>query len=364
MVRRLIRIQPIPDLRLSFAQWMGSHHWVIWAAGILVVIFTLYYRVQGFFLRDHLPVRLVVYASSIQEEVLSQGIFPAFEESWEAETGRDLIIEGIFGPSEVLARQINTGAPADIAIFSHAHPVTMLRFGKLIDRDTQPIIIGCTPIVIVTRPGNPKNIGNFSDLSQSGLDIIHANPNDSGIGQWALLAEYGSLLREHQDQPLAKQQTLDIWQNVRVLAPSARAAMTLFELGAADVLVTYEQDARLAKNRGISLEIVFPEVTVLAQPVAVIVDDNVSWTERDAARAFLEFLGSNSGRQIFTSYFLYESELACQSISGVSDTFTVEDMGGWQQVHLELVRNLWQPEIEPFLDLEIAPTLLEMERFK
>jgi len=364
MVRRLIRVQPIPDLRLSFAQWMGSHHWVIWAAGILVLIFTLYYGAQGFFLRDHLPVRLVLYASSVQEEVLSQGIFPAFEESWEAETGRDLIIEGIFGPSEVLARQINTGAPADIAVFSHAHPVMTLKFGKLIDRDTEPIIIGCTPIVIITRPGNPKNISSFSDLSQPGLAIIHANPNDSGVGQWALLAEYGSILRKHQDRQLAKQQTLDIWQNVRVLAPSARAAMTLFELGAADVLVTYEQDARLAKNRGISLEIVFPEATALAQPVAVIVDDNVSWTERDAAEAFLEFLGSSSGRQILTSYFLYESESVCQSIPGSSETFTVEDMGSWREVHLELVRNLWLPEIEPLLDLEIAPTLLEMESFK
>jgi len=328
------------------------------------VLFTLFYGVQAVFFRDRIPARLVIYASSVQEEVLSQGIFPAFEESWEAETGRELIIESIFGPSEVLARQINTGAPADIAVFSHAHPVTSLKFGKLVNQDTQPIIMGCTPIVLVTRPGNPKKISSFSDLSQPGLAIIHANPNDSGVGQWALLAEYGSIWREYQDQQLAQQQTLEIWQNVRVLAPSARAALTLFELGAADVLVTYEQDARLAKNRGIPLEIVFPEATVLAQPVAVIVDDNVSWIERDAAQAFLEFLGSSSGRQILTSYFLYESEPACQSISGASDTFTVEDMGGWREVHLELVRNLWIPEIEPFLDLEIAPTLLEMESFR
>lgn len=354
----------MPDIHLSFAQGTGSYRWVIWVGGILAVILTLYYGVQGLFLRDHLPVRLVVYASSVQEEAFTQGIFPAFEESWEAETGRELTIESVFGPSEVLARQINTGAPADIAVFSHAHPVTSLKFGKLVDRDTQPMIIGCTPIVLVTRPGNPKKISSFSDLSQPGLAIIHANPNDSGVGQWALLAEYGSNLREQQDPQLAKQRTLEIWQNVRVLAPSARAAMTLFELGAADVLVTYEQDAHLAKNRGIPLEIVFSEATVLAQPVAVIVDDNVNWTERDAAEAFLEFLGSSSGRQILTSYFLYDSEPACQSISGTSDTFTVEDMGGWRQVHLELVRNLWIPEIEPYLDLEIAPTLLEMESFR
>jgi sulfate transport system substrate-binding protein len=364
MVRRFIRARPVQDIHLTFAQWIGSYRWVIWAAGFLVVLFTLFHGVQAAFFRDRIPVRLVIYASSVQEEALTQGIFPAFEESWEAETGRDLIIESIFGPSEVLARQINTGAPADIAVFSHAHPVTILRFGKLVDRDTQPVIIGCTPIVIITRPGNPKNISSFSDLSQPGLAIIHSNPNDSGVGQWALLAEYGSILRQQQDRQLAKQQTLEIWQNVRVLAPSARAAMTLFELGAADVLVTYEQDASLAKNRGIPLEIIFPEATVLAQPVAVLVDGNVSRTERDAAEAFLEFLGSSSGRQILTTYFLYKSEAACQSISGSSDTFTVENMGGWQQVHLDLVRNFWIPEIGPILDLENAPTLLEMENLR
>ena len=352
------------SLQNTFTQWMGRYRWVIWTVVILAVTFALYYGVQAVFLRDRIPVHLVVYASSVQEEVLTQGIFPAFEETWEAETGRDLTIESVFGPSEVLARQINTGAPADIAVFSHAHPVTTLRFGKLVDRDTEPAIIGCTPIVIVTRPGNPKNIESFSDLSQPGLDIIHANPNDSGVGQWALLAEYGSIFRKQQDRQLAKQQTLDIWQNVRVLAPSARAGMTLFELGAADVLITYEQDARLAENRGIPLEIVFPNATVLAQPVAVIVDDNVSWRERDAADAFVEFLTSDSGRQILRSYFLYESEPVCQSIAGSSDTFTVEDMGGWRQVHLDLLRNLWMPEIEPYLNLELAPTLLEMERSK
>ena len=68
------------NVNITFAQWMGNYRWVIWVAGILVVIFTLYYSVQAVFFRDRIPVRLVVYASSVQEEVLSQGIFPAFEE--------------------------------------------------------------------------------------------------------------------------------------------------------------------------------------------------------------------------------------------------------------------------------------------
>ena len=44
-------------------------------------------------------VRLVVYGFSTQEEVLTQQIFPGFERQWEAATGQNLTIEGVFGAS-------------------------------------------------------------------------------------------------------------------------------------------------------------------------------------------------------------------------------------------------------------------------
>ena len=56
----------------------------------------------------------MVYAFSTQEEVLSQRVFPVFERRWETETGRELTIEAVFGPSGTLARQIVLGAPADV----------------------------------------------------------------------------------------------------------------------------------------------------------------------------------------------------------------------------------------------------------
>jgi ABC-type sulfate transport system substrate-binding protein len=69
------------------------------------------------------PVRLVVYAFSTQEEVLTQIIFPAFEQIWESKTGCDLTIEGVFGPSGTLTGQINLGAPADVALLSNEQHV-------------------------------------------------------------------------------------------------------------------------------------------------------------------------------------------------------------------------------------------------
>jgi sulfate/thiosulfate transport system substrate-binding protein len=335
----------------------GRSRLALWGVFTAVLMVALAYAAWVFFLQERTPVRLVVYASSVQQETLLEGIFPAFKAKWQASSGRELSLEGVFDSSESLARQINLGAPADIAIFTHTQPVTTLRYGKKIDMDAQAIIIGCTPMVIVTRPGNPKNIMEFSDLAQSGLNLIHANPVDSGFGQWALLAEYGSVFVESQDAQIAEQRLMSIWKNVRVMTPSARAAMTLFEIGAGDALVTCEQDARLAIDRGADLEIVVPTTTVFAQPVAILIDGNISHNEREAAEAFLEFLVSAEARQIFASYYLYGQGDICQVFPGVANTFTVDDMGGWHEVF----RNVWLRKIEPFLDVEITPSQMDIK---
>ena len=82
----------------------------------------------------HAPIGIRVHALSTLEEALTESIFPAFEEAWEAETGSELAIEGAFGPSGTLARQINLGAPADVAILSNTQHVTELKFGRQVRR--------------------------------------------------------------------------------------------------------------------------------------------------------------------------------------------------------------------------------------
>jgi ABC-type sulfate transport system substrate-binding protein len=306
--------------------------------------------------------QLVVYAFSTQEEVFDQGIFPAFEQIWEHETGENLQIEGVFGPSGTLAGQINLGAPADVAVFSNANHVNWLKFGKRVKEDTEPVMIGATPIVIVTRSGNPLNLVDWIDLTRPGVSLIHADPDSSGVGEWAILAEYGSAYLESGDPEIAQAQLRGIWNNVRLLAPSARSALTLFELGAGDALLTYEQDARLALARGVSLDIVIPSRTIIAQPVAVLVDGNIKSSERAVAEAFMDFLMGPEGQNIFNQYHLRPLLLNAPGFSTLDQPFTEEDLGGWTQAYTELVEQLWQTQIEPHLDLEPVPALLNPEK--
>lgn len=300
--------------------------------------------------------RLVVYGFSSQQEVMTQSILPGFERSWEAETGRELEIESLFGPSGTVAGQINLGAPADVVLFSNAQHVSWLVFGKRVRSGTQPILIGSTPMVIVTRPGNPAGISRLADLAKPNVNLLHADPRSSGAGEWAVLAEYGNALLETGDPAAAKDQLQAIWRNVRLLGSSARATMTLFELGAGDAFVTYEQEAMLARERGVPLEIVVPPQTIIAEHVAVAVDDNVSLTERPMVEAFMHYL-QNDAQQAFSRYYLRPSTLESDSFPGLVKPFTVDDLGGWSQAYVMLVETLWRSEIEPRLQLEPAPML-------
>jgi sulfate transport system substrate-binding protein len=308
--------------------------------------------------RADAPIRMKVYALSTLEEALTESILPGFEEAWEAETGRELIIEGVFGPSGTLAGEINLGAPADVAILSNARHVTQLKIGRVVRRKTQPETFGYTQMVIVTRPGNPAGISEFSDLAQPGLQLLHPDPRSSSAGEWAVLAEYGSAFLESDDPDAAVNQTESIWRNLRLLGPSARATLTLFELGACDAFVTYEHDAILAQERGIPLEVVVPPRTILAEHVAVIVDNNVTSAEQPAVQALVDYLLSDAGQQILGRYHVRPAELGDDLDPKPGQWFTVDDLGGWTKTYTRLLEPLWQKVVEPRLDLEPAPRLL------
>jgi sulfate transport system substrate-binding protein len=358
-------------MKQTIVRCLKSRDWLCrtgWGLGVaLLAAVTVYGRI--ILANSPPPDHLVVYAFSTQEEVFTQTIIPGFERLWKTETGRDLTVEAVFGPSGTLAGQINLGAPADVAIFSSTQHVTCLKIGRKVGEDTQPIVIGHTPMVIVTRPGNPADIASFKDLSQPNLELIHADPGSSGAGQWAVLAEFGSALplglefgpmEGGNNWALAEEQLQSIWRNVRLLAPSARAAMSLFELGAGDAFVTYEQDARLAQDRGVALDIVVPSQTVVAQHVAVIVDERLRPSRRPVAEAFVRYLLSADGRQALRRYHLRTSRIDNILSSIPSGAFIAEDLGGWPQAYSKLIQTLWQSNIEPRLDLEPAPRLLNL----
>ena len=50
-------------------------------------------------------------------------------------------------------------------------------------------------VVFDVRPGNPKDITNWSDLTQSGLQILTPDPAQSGGAKWNIVGAYGASMR-------------------------------------------------------------------------------------------------------------------------------------------------------------------------
>ena len=297
---------------------------------------------------------LVLYSFSVQEEVLSDEVLPAFSSNWTRQTGEKVIYRGVFTGSEQIAQAILDGAPADVAILSNEQHAVWLRINDWVKTDWQSFphagIVSKSPIVIVVRPGNPQGIQDWADLGRPGVQLVHADPRTSGGAQWAILAEYGSAFLDNGDPEAAEAQLKGIWANVVSSPESSREALRQFLFGTGDALVTYEQDALLARSRGASIEIVMPPSTIMTEHVAVIVDRNVTVGERAMVQAFIDFLWSEDIQTKLTRYYfraVVDDALnqAVPEFSAIARPFTVLDLGGWGQVYPEIIRGIWEERI-------------------
>src|ERR1700759_5008873 len=74
-----------------------------------------------------------------------------------------------FGGSSELATQLTQGATADV--FASADTAQMAKVTKAGLLAGDPTNFASNTLVIVTAPGNPKNIGSFVDLGKPGLNV-------------------------------------------------------------------------------------------------------------------------------------------------------------------------------------------------
>lgn len=79
-------------------------------------------------------------------------------------------VEFDFGGSSELATQLAQGATADVfASADTAQMDTVTKAGLLAGNPTN---FASNTLVIVTAPGNPRNIGSFADLAKPGLSVV------------------------------------------------------------------------------------------------------------------------------------------------------------------------------------------------
>jgi sulfate transport system substrate-binding protein len=274
----------------------------------------------------------------------------AFARAWKEKTGQDVTIRQSHGGSGSQARAVIDGLEADVVTLALAGDIDQIseRSG-LIPADWQSRLPhNSTPytstIVFLVRRGNPKHIRDWGDLARPGVSVITPNPKTSGGARWNYLAAWGYALRRTAgaagDERGARAFVARLYHNVPVLDAGARGATTTFvERGIGDVLIAWENEALLAvRELGPNqVEIVYPSVSILAEPpVAVVERVAKKHGTLAVARAYLEYLYGEAGQEIAARNY-YRPRLEAVAARYAAQfppiaLFTVNDVfGGWKK---------------------------------
>jgi sulfate transport system substrate-binding protein len=134
-----------------------------------------------------------------------------------------------------------------------------------------------------------------------------------------------------------------LYKQVPVLDSGARGATTTFvQKGIGDVHLAWENEAHLeVREAKGTLELIYPPISIRAEPHVTLVDANVDRKEghREAAQAYLMYTYTDLGQEIAAKHFYRPSNEAV--LKKHSDTF---------------------PDIRLFVITEIAKDILDAHR--
>lgn len=233
---------------------------------------------------------------------LYQDINAAYAKYWKDKVGQTLTINQSHGGSGKQARSVIDGLQADVVTLALAYDIDEIAArAKLLPDNWQSRLPGnSTPytstIVFLVRKGNPRRIRDWGDLAKPGVGVITPNPKTSGGARWNYLAAWAWALKQPGgDAAKAQAFVQQVFRNVPVLDSGARGASTTFtQRGLGDVLLSWENEAYLALDEVPGkFEIVYPSLSILAEPPVALIDRNVDRHKtRLAAQGYLNFLYS------------------------------------------------------------------------
>ncbi len=274
-------------------------------------------------------------------------IIPKFVEQWKKEHNQNVTFNQSYGGSGSQTRAVIDGLEADVVHLALALDTKKIEKAGLIQSGWEQeapndSIVSKSVAAIVTREGNPKGIKTWADLAKPGVSVITANPKTSGGARWNFLALWGSVTKTGGDETKALDLSSKVIKNAPVLPRDAREATDVFfKQGQGDVLINYENEMILAKEKGEKLPYIVPDVNIsIDNPIAV-VDKNVDkHGTREVAEGFVKFLYTPEAQREFAKVGFrpvdptVEQEVASQ-YPKIKTLFTVKDLGGWDKIQTQ-----------------------------
>lgn len=270
----------------------------------------------------------------------------SFAQFWKNHTGKEISFKQSHGGSGKQARSVATGLQADVVTLALAHDIEEIVKTGQIDKNWQKEFPNnsapyTSTIVFLVRKGNPKGIKDWNDLTKSGVEIITPNPKTGGAPRWIYLSAWGYALKQPGgNDAKARELVKKLYHNVKVLDSGARGSLTTFaERGIGDVLLSWENEALLATH-GLGkdkFEIIYPSISILAEPSVAIVDKTVNRNgNQNLARGYINYLYSPKGQDLAAKYNFRPRE--AQAVAKYANkfpkiqTFSIDEMfGGWDK---------------------------------
>jgi sulfate/thiosulfate-binding protein len=270
-------------------------------AGVLITVRNL---------PDHTPNQLLNVSYDPTREVYG-ALDKAFSAQYLKQTGITLDVKQSHGGSGRQARSVIDGSEkANVVSLALVSDVEALQKRGLIPADWQKrlpnnSVAYTSTIVFVVRRGNAKGIHDWPDLVKNGVAVVTPDPRTSGNGQLSFLAGWGSVTTRGGSAEQALDYLKALYQHVAVFDAGARSSAASFALQQiGDVHLTWENEAlrEVADSKG-ELEIVYPPVSIKAEPAVAWVDANDKDPKTLAdAKAYLEYLFTDPAQEQLAQY--------------------------------------------------------------
>ncbi|HEX8101805.1 MAG TPA: sulfate ABC transporter substrate-binding protein [Solirubrobacteraceae bacterium] len=279
--------------------------------------------------------KLSLVAYSTPKEAY-EALIPEWQKTPE---GKGTTFTQSYGASGDQSRAVLAGLPADVVTFSLAPDVEKLVEPGIVAGDwangpTDGFVTNSV-VALAVRKGNPKGIKGWDDIVKPGVEVLTPNPFTSGGAKWNLMAAYGAQLEQGKSPDEALEYLRTLLKNVPVQDKSAREALQTFAGGKGDVLIAYENEAITAKAKGLDVDYVVPDQTILIQnPIAVTTKSKAP----EKAKAFVDWLLSEPAQKIYASKG-YRSVLPAvvdkATYPDPPNLFKIDKLGGWDKVNDE-----------------------------
>jgi sulfate/thiosulfate-binding protein len=274
--------------------------------------------------------KLSLVAYSTPKEAYDE-IVPAFAKT---PAGAGTTFTPSYGNSGDQARAIIAGLPTDVAALSLEPDITKLVKDNLVAPSWKSTptkgIVTRSVVVLCVRPGNPKHIAGWADLVKPGIEVLTPNPFTSGGARWNVMAAYGAQIEQGRTEAQATDYLQKLFKNVVVQDKSAREALQSFTSGKGDVLISYENEAITARQKGEKLDYVVPDQTILIEnPIAA------TLRAGPKAQAFVKYVTSKPAQTIFAAKgyrSVIPSLVDTKTYPDPPKEFDITKFGGWDAV--------------------------------